>query len=205
MRNTLLGLIALVALGLGSTEARAQNLIVNGGFESGALAPGWTGGNGVTTVNGSIVPHSGNFFLEFGAVGGDVSTSQIVATVLGQVYDLQFFYSRANGGTPSDLNVYWNGGAPIYSEVNSPVHGWVQYDFLVTGTGSDTLTFGARNDPTWDGLDDVSLTAVSAVPEPATWALIGVCTLGTGAFAAWNKRRRKIKKSFRRLNKARAV
>src|SRR5260221_4592713 len=104
MRNTLLGLIALVALGLGSTEAMAQNLIVNGGFETntGGFPDGWISSNGVATSIGGINPHSGSFFLAFGAVGADAPTSQIVATVLNQVYDLQFFYSRANGGTPSD-------------------------------------------------------------------------------------------------------
>lgn len=118
--------------------------------------------------NGRIDPHSGSWFLALGGVNADETAAQTVTTTAGASYHLQFFYTT-DGGMPGDLNVFWNGNN-IYSETNTgSAHGWVQHDFFVTGTGSDTLTFGSRNDPTWNGLDDVSLFAVG-VPEPTTWA-----------------------------------
>jgi hypothetical protein len=170
----MIGCAAAAALFLsGSLTARAD-LLVNGGFESGSLSPGWGGGNSVEPSGTFGIPsHSGTYFLAFGSVGGDSVTSQTVSDTVGQSYDLQFFYFR-DGATPSDLNVRFD-GVLIYSEVNSPAHGWVQHDFTVVGTGTDTVSFGARNDPAFDGLDDVSLNAIgAAVPEPTSAALLGI-------------------------------
>jgi hypothetical protein len=194
MHRWLLG-FAVLAVGLGFTSPAPADLIINGGFESGSLTPGWTGGNSVSSSGAFGIPsHSGNFYLAFGAVGGDDRTSQTVTDVVGQVYDLRFFYFR-DGSTPSDLNVYFDAGPvftglhPVYSEVNSPAHPYVQHDILVTGTGQDTVTFGARNDPAFDGLDDVSLVAqASAVPEPAGLTLLGL-SIAAAAGYQWRKRR----------------
>jgi hypothetical protein len=142
-------------------------LILNGDFESGSLSPGWTGtGNNVVVTSGTygIPAHGGNYYLSLGNSGSDAVTNQTVPTTPGQVYNLEFFYFRHNDGGPSDLNVYWD-GTLVYSEANLPGHDWQQYDFSVTGTGSDTLSIAARNDPWWDGIDDVSLTA-SPGPGP---------------------------------------
>jgi methionine-rich copper-binding protein CopC len=141
----------------------SNNLIVNGGFENGST--GWDNNNGVSPSGFNGIPaHSGNFFLSLGAVGADAFTNQTVTTVAGQTYNLEFFYYR-DGGTPSDLNVYWN-NTLVYTETNSAAHGWQQHDISVTGTGHDTLRIGGRNDPTWDGIDDVSLTSTGPGPAP---------------------------------------
>ena len=69
-----------------------------------------------------------------------------------------------NAGPTSDFSVDWDGQA-LYSEnnVNPPrPQNWTQYDFTVTGTGSDTLTFLSRQDPSYQGLDNVSVTEVSS-------------------------------------------
>jgi hypothetical protein len=34
------------------------------------------------------------------------------------------------------------------------------------------LDFGLRQDSGYSGLDDISVNAVSAVPEPSTWAML---------------------------------
>src|SRR5438876_72154 len=62
-----------------TTPVRAQNLLVNPGFETGNLA-GWTDGgntgwNNVTTNN----PHSGTFNIDNGAVGSLSLLSQTIA------------------------------------------------------------------------------------------------------------------------------
>jgi hypothetical protein len=160
-----------------------DQLIVNGGFEDGDV--GWVDHNSVQSSGFDGIPaHGGTHFLALGAVGSDAATSQTVATTAGQVLHLQFFYYR-DGGTPSDLNVYWN-SALVYNEVNSAAHGWVQHDFSVTGTGSDTLTIAGRNDPTYDGIDDVSLTAGPA-PAPhggSESVQVGLSTLVSGTMGA---------------------
>ena len=71
---------------------------------------------------------------------------------------------RPDVGPVGDFSVLWDGNA-IYSQdsTNPPSpQNWTQYDFTVTGTGSDTLTFLSRQDPSYQGLDDVSVTQVSS-------------------------------------------
>ncbi len=192
---------ATLALLLGSGGAHAQNLILNGGFESNAgdFTPPdiWITDNDFSAPTGfnGLAAHSGAFYLGMGTVGTDSSTNQTIATSAGALYHLQFFYI-ADGGTPGDLNVSWN-GANIYSETsNGTPHDWEQHDFFVTGTGSDVLNFGGRNDPTWNGVDDVSLTVVG-VPEPATLAMFGMAAAGISG-GVW-RRRKSARKKVRRV------
>lgn len=64
---------------------------------------------------------------------------------------------------------------------------WVQYSFEVTATGDrSTLVLAGRSDFSRVSFDDVSLTPVSAVPEPAPLGLL----LATGAAALVARRRR---------------
>ncbi len=147
---------------LESRTMLASNLVTNGGFETGDFT-GWTeGGNidGNTYVDSSPnPPHSGNFAAQLGAVGSDDTLSQALTTMPGQLYQFQFFYLR-DGGTPSDLHVFWN-GTDIYDEANSSAHGYVEHDFYVMATGSSTsIKFDSRNDPSYDAVDDVSVTPV---------------------------------------------
>jgi MYXO-CTERM domain-containing protein len=182
--------LALVVGGVG--KAKATNLLVNGGFETGDFT-GWTLGgvqDGNTFVSNSPnLPYSGNYAAQLGAVGGDNTLSQTFNTVAGQTYDFQFFYLR-DGGLPSDLHVFWN-GTDIYDEVNSAAHDYQQHDFFVTATtASTTIEFDSRNDPSYDALDNVSVSeAVSAAPEPTTLTLAGLNALGLVGFAWWRRRK----------------
>lgn len=95
MKQVSLRMAGVALLLCSSVGARAGDLIVNGGFESGSLTPGWAGGNIVETSGTFGIPsNSGNFYLAFGAVGGDSNTFQTVTDIPGQKYDLQFFYFR---------------------------------------------------------------------------------------------------------------
>lgn len=196
MKNALISLGVALALLLGSSGVSAQNLVVNGGFEANGgdftFPDNWIEGGGNNNTFASspglvgLNPHSGGWFLALGSVAGDTTASQTITTTLGATYHLQFFYTT-DGGTPSDLNVTWD-GLPVYSEVGDGTpHDWFQYDFLVIGTGSDTLSFGARNDPTWSGLDDVSLFAVG-VPEPATLGLLAGGSILSAGYVYWRRR-----------------
>ena len=74
-------------------------------------------------------------------------------------------------------------GAPVTTLVNSTAFDYKHLTFNVTATSASTsLAFTFRNDPAFWDLDNV---AVTAVPEPESWALIA---LGLAALAVRRRR-----------------
>jgi hypothetical protein len=155
-----------------------QSLVQNGGFETGDFT-GWTlVGN--TTGSGNIynavessssgysVVHSGSY----GAFLGDTQVatlSQALSTVPGQYYLLSLWFDNPTSGTVQQFILDWNtnGAAnnPLFSMVNPPAFSWTNLQFLVCATGTNaTLKIQAENDPSYFGLDDVSVTPI---PSPA--------------------------------------
>ena len=146
----------------------------------------------------SVVAQNGVKSLDlYGFNAGTISTT--FATVASQVYQVTFFYSRepdrngvgSNSPVPSSLSVVAAGGSAqtfSFSGTSTPANMlWTQglYNFTATGT-STTLSFAALNGVNGGGamLDNVS---VSAVPEPAEWAML-LSGIGLVGWAA--KRRR---------------
>jgi hypothetical protein len=155
------GTVSLQFLSGDSTVAvGGGNLVVNGGFENGDA--GWIDGNAVVAAGQNGIPaHSGNQFLEFGAVGSDAYTSQTLATQAGTEYAIRLWY-WSSGQAPDDLNVSF-GSDTILSLVNPPQAGWTEYtEYDTASSDSTVLTIGARNDPAYDAVDDVSVVAVGA-------------------------------------------
>jgi hypothetical protein len=145
-----------------ATFTVTDELIVNGGFETGNFS-GWGTAIASATLVGNMPnpPHSGMFCAELGAVGVDDHFWQDLATTPGQSYHISFWY-LSDGGSPADLHVTW-GGVEIYSEINSPAHPYVLHEFDMVATGTTTrLDFGAYNTPTFNALDDVSVKVMSA-------------------------------------------
>jgi Carbohydrate binding domain len=154
------GSVALQLISAGSNVAvgNGVNLVTNGGFENGLTD--WTGNNGVGTSNATIPAHSGNYYLSLAAVGGDAYTSQTLPTQIGTEYAISLWY-WASGQQPDDLNVFF-GGDNVLSLTDPPQAGWTQYTVDDVATSADTaLTIGGRNDPAADGVDDVSVVAIS--------------------------------------------
>ena len=170
----------------------SANLIANGGFETGDFT-GWTlTGNvtpstRVTTASDDptvIHVHSGIYGVVSGPHPPDVYLSQSLATTVGQTYIVDFWLA-ASGGPPNHFSVNWN-GTSLSSMVDSPSFSFTEFNFAVTGTGSDTLQFDMNNTGLAWGLDDVSVTP-TPTPEPGSLVLVALGLAGLG----WSRRRQR--------------
>jgi hypothetical protein len=158
----------------------ATELVRNGGFEN-PLGSEWViiSPSG-TTVRDTTNPHTGVAALALGQAGQDASVTQAIATIPGQQYTFSFWYFNTGQG-PNDLHALWN-GSEVYAEVNAAAHGYEQHTFTVTAADSlTTIQFLARNDPTHDFLDDVSVVPTSPTPFTTRFTIASPA-IGTDGF-----------------------
>jgi len=193
--KTLLVIVAVTLL-LCAPMAFGQNLLTNGGFESGSFSGWTTGGNFEATevVSGAFYEYSGaqegNFYAVLGPVGSDGTLSQSFATTAGNQYTFSFYLASV-GDNPSDFSASWD-GTVVFSATNPNTGAnWSLFSFTETGTGSDTISFSFRDDPAYIGLDNVQVVGQSgqgSVPEPSSFLL-----MGSGALALAGVIRRKLR------------
>jgi hypothetical protein len=182
-------LLLLVATG----PAQAQELVVNGGFETGNFQ-GWTqGGNtgatGVGTADDGVLVHSGQFAAFLGPVDSHGTLSQVVPTVAGTTYTLAYWLAN-DGGTPSFFSAALNGTMIAGSVLNNPdAFNYREYSFDFTAAGPTTLQFEFQQIPAFFYLDDVSVAPVSPVPEPASLTLFGLGLVPLAGYA-WRRRQK---------------
>jgi choice-of-anchor C domain-containing protein len=194
-------------LGLMTMTATAQaSLITNGSFESGTfdgasfdtvnagsnVITGWTvGGNSVDWIGGYWQPKDGSRSIDL-AGNGPGSLSQSFATVSGQSYLVQYWMAGNPDGAPTvkhlDASVVVDVSSSSFDDTGftKANMGWTlkSFSFFANSTTS-TLTFlDTDTGPYGPALDNVSVTAV---PEPATWAMMILGFLGIG-FVAYRRK-----------------
>jgi hypothetical protein len=167
----------------GAANAAPINLLANGGFEAGDFS-GWTqGGNTAATYvgNNPNAPHTGSYAAELGPVSTPGTLSQTLATTAGASYSISFWLENTAGSTPNSFTATWD-ASTLLSVTNFVSRDWTLNTFTVTGTGSDTLRFSYFDNPSYLGLDDVSVTqtTMNAVPEPASLSLLGAGLVAFG-------------------------
>jgi uncharacterized repeat protein (TIGR03803 family) len=166
-----------------ASVAGASDLVVNGGFETGNFA-GWTAASRDFVTMNSFV-HSGVYGAGLGQAGSLGYLSQTLDTTPGAEYLLSFWLDSADGQTPSEFQVSWD-GVVLVDQKNLPAFGWTNLLYVATATATNTaLQFGVRDDSSYLGLDDVSVAAVQfPAPTISGVALAGPNLVINGANGA---------------------
>jgi hypothetical protein len=168
---------------------RAQNILANGGFESGNFTAWSTNAADSSGQVAGAAAHSGSFGAEFsetilmGDIGSEDQMTHTLTTQAGTNYILSFW---ANGARQSSLGAKWNGinlltnsiyYYPFFSSLSS---GWTNFQFVVQATGASTvLTFsfkaspGANNSTSLTYLDDVGVLPLAGYNQINAQALGG--------------------------------
>jgi choice-of-anchor C domain-containing protein len=201
-----------VVSGLLATPASAAlNLVSNGSFELGSN-PGTfstlgVGSPGLTdwTIAGGTIDYIGSYWQASDGVRSvDLAGNApgtISQTISGLTTGMRYLVSFDLAGNPDgpppikNVDVTINGSTsgfafPVGSNTRASM-GWQPYSFTFFASGTSTvLSFAASNQaPGFFGaaLDNVSVS--SAVPEPATWAMMLTGFFGLGLLA---RRRRRV-------------
>ena len=156
----------------------------------------WGTNDGGVSVLPATSPSGGDFVALDGAFGDKPLQQIITGLRVGATYHVGFDYGFGEQqgfaqDTIQNLSVTFAGVTQTTADYSVPEKsftGWFHTSFDVVATSTtDTLSFlayGSRPAPPFALLDGVTFTS-SAVPEPATWALM---VLGVGAVGAARRR-----------------
>jgi hypothetical protein len=196
--------LAITGLALFAFGAQAANLVTNGSFESNAQKSGsvksysslvgWTGGPNKIELrnNRAGKAQDGSNFVELDVARNSSMYQDISGTGL---VNLSFFYAARPGtsAATNGLNFQFGAFTGILAGVaGGSTHNWLQYtlnNFLLNASGTTRLSFFAtgKSDGLGTSLDNVSVEAVSPVPEVETYAML---LAGLGLIGVASRRRR---------------
>jgi hypothetical protein len=173
MKGVLLSAAFAATVAVVAAPASAStNLLTNGSFETGDLT-GWT-------IFGDFT-FSGVGSTFGGTTGG---ITQTFIDTPGQTYVATGWYTGI-GGAPSSLEISLNDTAIINLNPGPSSGVYTEFLYRFVGTGSDTVTVTSFQLPSYNLVDNFSVTAA---PEPSTWAMMGLGFMGL-AFAGYRTRR----------------
>jgi outer membrane autotransporter protein len=171
LRRALLVGAALVGIAL-AAPAQAQNIVVNGGAETGDFT-GWTNvasGWYVSSTPYFGAPHTGTYVFGTGCVSSDCSFYQPLSLKVGASYTVSLWASNSSCAgclLPNNVGVRIGPGgypvslAPVISQPNSPV-AWTFYSATFTATSTtETLQIDGHNDPAQLFVDDIGVFCLS--------------------------------------------
>ncbi len=163
-----------------SCNSALPNLVANCGFESGNFTSWTLSGydsspayNGIDYGVDVFDAHSGVYGAYLGGFGGVLNLSQPIPTTPGGRYTLSFWLAQSPAPASGYLNSFnLSFGSATQSLAQAPTMPFTQYTIEAVASASTTpLTFGFRDDAGFFSIDDVSVTATLASPEPAGSAL----------------------------------
>jgi hypothetical protein len=189
LATALSAVVAPASAGPAGTEI-GPNLVANGSFESGLA--GWaTSGfqlQGFDFGIDATAAHTGTNSFQGGAIESLGLLSQNLVTVAGTAYNIGLWLA-SDGFFENRFQVLWDGQV-VYDRSNLFPQGFTEVliDPVATGA-STTLAFGFRDDSGFLHVDDISVRAVAAIPEPSEVALIAA---GLGVLGCMRRRRRPL-------------
>lgn len=202
--------LSVLALAGAMASAHSATVLINQGFDNvpALTSSGWvitnagTGGTGLTSA--WVQGDQTNFTSQSGAANSYISSnynnvapggtlaSWLITPSFSTAANLaiSFWVRGATDDAYSDLFAFgFSDGSTSISNflmsaaVTASQDGWVQYTIYTAGTGlASSARFaieylGSADASNVIGLDSLTVT----VPEPSTWALVGVSLLGLGA------------------------
>ena len=184
--------IAILATVMAASAAQA-NVLVNSGFETGALTP-WaqTADFGSQAFNSnwaitSADAHSGSFSAT--DVGNKKIEQSFAGVAASSITQVSFWLKHPDGNNvPAAFDFTYSDASVGEFVVNTSSHGWTFFDVTADLDTSKTLVgfgvfgcdCGNKNNST-TLVDDFLIQTAGGVPEPATWALMLMGTFGAGA------------------------
>ncbi len=145
-----------------------------------------------------IVASEGSFFLDLtgymGSGAGSGGVSQTITTTPGATYrfafDLGTLQGDSNSDGPISVTASAAGLSPSFTHDPGGIgNQWANYGFdFVAASASTEISILGTGGKYYIGLDNVSVTAVSPVPEPGHYAAIA--GLALVAFGGWRRCRR---------------
>jgi hypothetical protein len=174
-------------LAFASLSAQAS-MIVNGDFQTGTFA-GWTksGNPSLSDVVANAITSNHTSVWRSGATGSLAYISQNVATVTGATYSFGFdVYNNATSN--SIFEAYFDG--VLVAGFTNVQHNWThfQFDNLIASSDLTMIKFGARNDPNFTRLDNVTMELLQAPADVSEPASIAMLLAGLGLLAATRRR-----------------
>ena len=195
-------LTTICTAGLAVSVKASPNLVVNGGFESPAIAPpylldvtptGWTGDGDLTVQGyaGAVNSGEGNQWFDLNPDdSAGTGISQSINLTPGEVYTFSFVYDGGGGGTTTEIN--YSIGKDVAGNVSTDglnvYNGtpWATFSTTFTASAtSETLDFLPNGVYSGGFIDNVQISA-SAVPEPCICSLLG---LGLASLVAFRRKK----------------